>query len=60
MRRWRGGDAALKKSPCIKRGRAKADPNPNFHMIWKVFPYMLTQVSNSPKSFLYMLTQVRV
>ena len=54
----------VKKSPCIKRGRAEADPAPNPHMIWKVFPYMLTQVSNSLKSqtkvYLYVLTQVRV
>ena len=35
---------------CIERGKSEADPNPNFHMIWKVFPYMLTQVSNSLKS----------
>jgi len=28
----------------IQRGRAEADPAPNPHMIWKVFPYMLTQV----------------
>ena len=29
---------------CIGRGKAEADPAPNFHMLWRVFPYMFTQV----------------
>ena len=36
---------------CIGRVKAEADPAPNFHMLWRVFPYMFTQVRTRVKKY---------